>query len=108
MWTIVLPALGFSVTHLIEGGSFMLQDTWKGLPFFLYGTYPIVVSVWRRCKDWGKIVACLASGESPMGNELSGFRWFSLKHSSCDGVTSGDWWCGSSFKHEVPDYPKEM
>jgi len=53
-------------------------------------------------------VACLASGESPMGNELSGFRWFSLKHSSCDGVTSGDWWCGSSFKHEVPDYPKEM
>jgi hypothetical protein len=53
------------------------------------------------------VIASLELGETPTFKRLPGASWRLMVHRLCDGVTSGSWWCGTSFYHEVKDYPRD-
>jgi hypothetical protein len=106
MWEIVLPALGFEIVDILDLQDLdSLKSTQSVQVCFMHGNWEFVKSAWVKAQVLGAVVASLAMRSSPILSELPATFWLLLRHAQCDGVTSGSWWCGTSFPHSPQSYP---
>jgi hypothetical protein len=108
MWEVVLPALGFRIVKscaALDSDNDLLNTNAKFC--FLHGSFKFVLKHWLIVADRFKVVAHLDWGEKSIFGEIPSASWKLIQHRLCDGVTSGSWWCGTSFRHETKHYPKD-
>jgi hypothetical protein len=106
MWEVVLPALGFTILHSVGNILGSTSESLKGHCFFLAGSWSFVMAAWKMYENWGPIIVSLFLDEPQNQSVFPNASWFRILHSHCDGVTSGVWWCATSFPHLLVSYPK--
>jgi len=108
MWNLVLLALGFEIVQCFTLEEFMVATVDKAVSFcFLHGSFKFVKQFWLHIQGQCQVRASLELGEKPTFKQLPGASWSLMVHRLCDSVTSGSWWCGTSFYHKVKDYPRD-
>ena len=107
MWEIVLPALRFDILRVMSFQELLAFRSVRSYKVFvMHGSWKNIKAAWTKVQSFSSVVASLNLGDSPVLSQLpSTACWLLMQHLQCDGVTSGNWWCGTSLSHSPRSYP---
>ncbi len=109
-WALVVGALGFECTHIFSNHRSISSFTF--IPFtspfdlrlvstlttfiFLSGSPAFIQHFWEALRSTHHLTVSLSLDSAPLHHWQSQGQWVLLRHCHYDGVTTGQWWCGSS------------
>jgi len=118
-WKAVLRTLGISILNCFSGNPVDWPSLKQGVAqssviLFVSGDWTFVKLVIATVGNQIRVVAALTCGSVPKSgtwfqpqdaSTLFSFSWHRIRHSDCDGLTSGSWFLGVNFAPICPFTP---